>query len=239
MSRTTDLLKQQLEQVEDLKHPPTYHPRYMIWKDTTLRIIKENFNERYADLFENPGPHQVAMDEEEHYEFFLYAIDEQKQLLEAIVEESERFSGSGDVDISRSSGLSDYDLHSKVKEVSMKLFDNKHFAQAVEEAFKLIVKEVKTIVANKTNETLDGDRLMNKAFACENQTPIIKFNSLQNSEDKDEQKGIMYLYKGIVGIRNKKAHDNVLLNDPNRAIEYLCLASLLMRLLDQFAQQGE
>lgn len=239
MSKATDLLKQQLEQIEDLKHPPVYHPRYMIWKDTTLRIIKEHFNERYANLFENPGPHQVAMDEEEHYQFFLYAIDEQKELLEAIIQVSERFAGSSDVDISKVSGLSEYDLHPKVKEVSIKLFNNKHFAQAVEESFKFIIQEVKRIVQKTTRERLDGDKLMNRAFGCEHQIPVIKFNELQTQEDIDEQKGLMYLYKGVVGIRNKKAHTNVLLEDPNRAIEYLCLASLLMRLLEQFAQQGD
>lgn len=237
--KATDLLRQQLEQIEELKHPPVYHPRYMIWKDTTLRIIKENFNERYADLFENPGPHQIAIDEEEHYAFFLYAIDEQKQLVEAIIEESERFAGSKDVDISKASGLEDYDLHNKIKDVSLKLLEDKHFAQSVEEAFKLVIKEVKTILAREANVNLDGDRLMNRAFGIENQNPIIKFNSLLDSEDKDEQKGIMYLFKGIVGIRNKKAHANVLLNDQKRAIEYLCLSSLLMRLLDQFAQQRD
>ncbi|HAG97728.1 MAG TPA: hypothetical protein DCL75_02420 [Ktedonobacter sp.] len=46
---------------------------------------------------------------------------------------------------------------------------------------------------------------------------------------------MMYLFKGIVGIRNKKAHANVILNDQMRATEYLSLASLLMRLLDQFS----
>ena len=51
----------------------------------------------------------------------------------------------------------------------------------------------------------------------------------------DEQEAMMNLFKGIVGIRNKKAHTNVILDNPVRATEYLSLASLLMRLLDQFA----
>ncbi len=42
----------------------------------------------------------------------------------------------------------------------------------------------------------------------------------------------MYLFKGIVGIRNRKAHENVILDDPMRAIEYLALGSLLLRLLE-------
>ena len=75
---------------------------------------------------------------------------------------------------------------------------------------------------------------MVKVFGCENQVPIIKFNNLSNLEEKDEQKGIMYLYKGIVGIRNRKTHDNVTLEDSNRAIEYLTLASLLINLFEEY-----
>lgn len=44
----------------------------------------------------------------------------------------------------------------------------------------------------------------------------------------------MYLYKGIVGIRNRKTHDNITLEDSNRAIEYLTLASLLISLFEEY-----
>ena len=46
----------------------------------------------------------------------------------------------------------------------------------------------------------------------------------------------MFLFKGIVGIRNRKAHDTVSLNNPEKAIEYLALASLLLRLLDEYSK---
>lgn len=46
----------------------------------------------------------------------------------------------------------------------------------------------------------------------------------------------MYLYKGIVGIRNRKAHLNFVQNDPVKALEYLSLASLLIRHLDEYAK---
>jgi hypothetical protein len=42
----------------------------------------------------------------------------------------------------------------------------------------------------------------------------------------------MFLYKGVVGLRNSKAHSNRLIEDSKRAHEYLALASLLMRVLD-------
>jgi len=43
---------------------------------------------------------------------------------------------------------------------------------------------------------------------------------------------LMFLFKGIVGLRNSKAHSNTLFDDPHRAHEYLALASLLLRLLE-------
>jgi hypothetical protein len=51
------------------------------------------------------------------------------------------------------------------------------------------------------------------------------------SLEKAEQRGLMYLYRGIVGLRDRKAHLNFIHKDPVTAIEYLVLASLLVRLL--------
>jgi uncharacterized protein (TIGR02391 family) len=126
------------------------------------------------------------------------------------------------------------DIHESIKKVSESKYQSKHYADAVESAFKEVIKRVKDYVNPiiMVNPKLDGDRLMNRAFGFENQEPIIKFNDLITDEHKDEQRGIMNLFKGIVGIRNRKAHENIILEDPLRALEYLATASLLMRLLD-------
>jgi len=55
---------------------------------------------------------------------------------------------------------------------------------------------------------------------------------LQTPAEIDEQRGFMYLYKGLVSLRNSKAHSNTLFDDPSRAHEYLALGSLLMRILE-------
>jgi len=73
---------------------------------------------------------------------------------------------------------------------------------------------------------------MNKTFACDKQTPAIKFNDLLTEADRDEQRGFLFLFKGIVGLRNSKAHSNALFNDPLRRHDYLALASALMRVLE-------
>jgi len=55
---------------------------------------------------------------------------------------------------------------------------------------------------------------------------------LNTDEEKDEQVGFLYLYKGVVALRNSKAHTNRLFDDPARAHEYLALASVLVRMLN-------
>ena len=61
---------------------------------------------------------------------------------------------------------------------------------------------------------------------------MLRFNNLATDAERDEQNGFMYIFKGIVSLRNTKAHSNLLFNDPQRAHEYLAMASLLMRLLE-------
>ena len=78
----------------------------------------------------------------------------------------------------------------------------------------------------------DGEALMNRAFGCENQHPVIRFNALITQADKDEQRGFMNIFKGIGGLRNLKAHTVLAIDDPYRGHEYLAMASVLMRVLE-------
>lgn len=129
-----------------------------------------------------------------------------------------------------------YDFHPKIKEVSFKQFEDGYFKEAIQNALVEVIEQVKVKAKrpkNANGRDLDGDDLMNQIFGCDNQSPKIKFNELKTSLDKAEQRGLMNLFKGIVGIRDKKAHLNFIQNDPLKTIEYLSLASLLMRLLDE------
>src|SRR6266487_844385 len=235
MHNPTVLLQQQIQGAEALKQLPKDSPQYKVWSTRTAKIIRDNFDRAYLDIFYKIEPtHFPLMDEEDERRAFLHAIDQRVQLLQTIIEEHGRFQEEPVVALSRSASLQAYDFHQEIKTVALRLYENKNFPQEEEEAFKRVIKEVKSIVQDKTGqEYTKADDLMNKAFTPQN--PVIKFNLLQTIEDKDEQQGMMFLFKGIVGIRNKKAHANVILNDPVRATEYLSLASLLMRLLDQFA----
>ncbi|MDP3988147.1 MAG: TIGR02391 family protein [Candidatus Levybacteria bacterium] len=121
------------------------------------------------------------------------------------------------------------DLHTQIKKVSKELFNDGYYSQAIFEAYKAVVNEVKDISGNKH---LDGKPLMEQVFSVNN--PIIKFNNLQSQSDKDEQVGLMFLFSGAaLGIRNPKAHDYVIQKDPLRTLEYLFFASLLLKRLDE------
>ena len=129
-----------------------------------------------------------------------------------------------------------YDFHPRIKEVAFQQFENNDFKGAIQNALVEVIDQVKIKTGypkNGNGRDLDGDDLMNHVFGCDNQRPKIKFNALKTSLDKAEQRGLMSLFKGIVGVRDRKAHLNFLQRDPLKTIEYLSLASLLMRLLDE------
>lgn len=115
-------------------------------------------------------------------------------------------------------------FHPEIIKASESLFKSHHYAQAIFEAFKA----VNNFVKEKTGLSLDGKDLMAKVFREDD--PIIKLNELKTRSERDEEEGFKFLFMGaMVGIRNPKAHDNVLQTDPYRTLEYLSFASLLMK----------
>lgn len=130
-----------------------------------------------------------------------------------------------------------YLFHPLVEKVSRKQFLAGDYKGAILNAFVEVVEHVKRKTGypkDKNGRDLDGDTLMNTVFGCDNgNTPLIPFNALQTDLDKSEQRGLMYLCKGVVGIRNRKAHLNFIQKSTSKTLEYLSLASLLLRLLDE------
>ena len=150
MSNSIVLLQQQIERAEPLKQLPNHSPQYKIWCDTTMKIIREHFTDDYAGMFDGilPSSPRYASTVDRR-RAFISSIEEKVQLLQAIIEEYNRFQAEPSIDISRSSPLQRYDWHNEIKAVSLKLYEDKHYAQAVEEAFKRVIKEVKRIVKEK------------------------------------------------------------------------------------------
>jgi len=89
---------------------------------------------------------------------------------------------------------------------------------------------------------LDGYKLMSFVFSFDyddqrdkiTRKPILKLNQLSGQSERDEQQGFMHLFMGVMlGIRNPKGHETIIQSDPYRTLEYLSLASLLAKRVDE------
>lgn len=114
-------------------------------------------------------------------------------------------------------------FHPLVQRTAGELYMNGHYRQAILDTYIALVDAVK----NKSGEhKLDNTPLMQNVFSP--RTPILKV-----SDDNDEQQGFMWLFTGaVMGIRNPKAHRLIEQNDPQRTLEWLSFASVLLRVVD-------
>jgi uncharacterized protein (TIGR02391 family) len=99
------------------------------------------------------------------------------------------------------SKLENRNIHSKIYEYCNSELITENYFHSVFEAVKSIAEEIR----RKTNLTLDGVELVEKAFSISN--PLIKINALQTETEQSEQKGFSNLIKGVFGMfRNTTAH---------------------------------
>jgi len=120
-------------------------------------------------------------------------------------------------------------IHTEIKKVSRKLFADRHYAPAILEAFKKINNMVKI---KSGRHDLDGKNLMTTVFSRNN--PILRLNKLITVTDFDQQEGYMHLFAGAIqGIRNPKAHDEIVQNNPFTTVKFLCFASMLAQKVDE------
>ena len=205
-------------------------PEFNKWNATTEAVLKGAFGslDNIADKFQAHSSVAMNMSDAYYQGEFVKRMERKQAILESAIEQLELLTPSI-IPVA----VSTYQLHPEIERVSEPLFKGGHYKQAAFEAYIRVIDEVK----RRSGLNLDGDSLMNHAFGFDNgRTPVLKFNSLATDEEKDEQKGFMFLFKGVVSLRNSKAHTNRMFNDPMRAHDYLSLASLLMRVLEELAQ---
>jgi uncharacterized protein (TIGR02391 family) len=118
------------------------------------------------------------------------------------------------------------DLHPVIAEAASKLYRNTHYANAIVDA----VKALNNLVRLRSGKDLDGDKLMTTVFSPDK--PILRFNDLKDQSARDQQKGYMMMFAGVVaGLRNPRAHD-LTQDDPEDALEWIAHISHLAKLLD-------
>jgi uncharacterized protein (TIGR02391 family) len=230
--QATRLLHRQLERLEEVSKLQYNDPAIDGWVSTTENVLDGAFGKPNGQshkktqefLYASQGPIHMGMSGGEMQRAFKIQTGNRQALLRAYIEQLE-----DGIPPAIAMGIDQYTFHNTIEAVSGQLLRDGHYKQAALEAYIRVIEEVK---ARSGSSDLDGDSLMNHSFGCDGRTPLIKFNSLQTDSEKDEQKGLMFLFKGVVGLRNAKAHSNTLFDSPQRAHEYLALASLLMRLLE-------
>ena len=236
--RAIELLRQQLGDFDRIYALPHGDPEGQKWTNTTEAILHGAFGQpdgkphqmtskftyagsfpiRRAGFSGREGTPDRVLQLQHHQR-----LRQRKAVLESCIEQLEMLAPPA-----ATIAPERYQFHAAIASVSGALLRDGHYKQAALEAYVHVINEVK----RRSGLNLEGDSLMNQAFGCDGRTPVLRFNSLSTDAERDEQKGLFFLFKGIVGLRNAKAHSNQLLNDPARAHEYLALASLLMRLLE-------
>ena len=230
----TDLiasLKSCLAEVQHLKELSYTNREWQLWRDKVLDLLAMHTGHdseergRFRGLSSytisyNPETRQkYYFDDIESYETQLMSIIQRLEMRINHEKPTESVLGATPVPLSA--------MHPKIREVAGPLFGDGHRALAILEAFKAVNNEVKRV----SDLVQDGQQLMATAFDEKN--PVLRLNELQTQSEKDEQAGFKFLYMGAMsGIRNPKAHEQVPNPDEVRTLEYLSLASLLMRRID-------
>jgi uncharacterized protein (TIGR02391 family) len=124
--------------------------------------------------------------------------------------------------------LESLDLHPQIADASVDLFKGGHFANAIEDACKVLDMLVK--MKSKRSDP-SGTELMQMVFSPK--APLVKFNDQSNDSEKSEQQGMMFLYAGaMLAFRNPRAH-GLLNDDPVVALEIIGFVNFLAKALDR------
>ena len=147
---------------------------------------------------------------------------------EDIVRRAQNYTDKGEEDVSILHPFEKYDIHEAFPDKVKALFDNGHYSESAFEAFKFLGHVVRSLAS----ETKDGKALMLAVFNPQN--PLIALNSLTSTSDQDEQEGYRFLFAGsILAVRNPRAHEYGLMDTPDKCLDHLILASLLLRRLEE------
>lgn len=154
------------------------------------------------------------------------AISNLKTIIELFEEKLNDLSDSPSGKALRAIG--DLNLHQEIAWAVSKLFEDGHYANAVEDACKVIDGLVRV---RSGKYDLGGTELMQTVFSPKN--PVLRFSELTNESERSEQQGMMFLYAGaMLAFRNPRAH-GLLRDDPEEALEIITFLSFLAEALDK------
>ena len=237
--KAIEFLKEALSEIPHLKELRYDNQGFILWFDKVRDIIQAGLDENDQQRF--PSSRKVTIttsgdlpSDDDSQRYYLIMLNQCETALQSIIQKYEMVGLEGEPAIaaeppSRAAEVPNYlfdkmQFHPKVVEASRELFKDGHYRDAIYRAFVEVVNFVK----RKAKSQLDGKKLMSTVFSPDN--PIIRLNPLETQTDKDEQEGFMYLFMGAVqGIRNPKAHENIIQNNPYIALQLIGFANLLIQ----------
>lgn len=201
--------------------------------DTLVTIFGENTIEyqRYSISSLDHAPHIMGgIPLHEAKEGIRKGIESAKVKLKSIIETlEEKLEQDGESPKSIANRLfKEIDLHTELQRAVWKLFEDGHYANAIENGCKVLEAFVKM---RSGKHDLHGTDLMQNVFSPKN--PALKFNELKSDSEFSEQQGMMFLYSGLMlALRNPRAH-GIIEDRPDTAIEILSFINFLMKSLDK------
>jgi uncharacterized protein (TIGR02391 family) len=112
-------------------------------------------------------------------------------------------------------------LHTEVVEKCRKLFDSGHYPEAVEKSFRVVRDRLRALTGHEKGSDAFGKGKLHIKGAI---APHV---------DEDFNTAVKFLTMAIDMFRNEKTHTSETgINDPTKALQYLVMSSLAMRLLD-------
>lgn len=125
-------------------------------------------------------------------------------------------------------------LHPRVSTAAAALLAGGHPEQAVFEAFRAVEDRVQQLTAGGGS----GQGLMSSTFA--GQPPLLDVTKTTGRNARDEQEGFKFLFMGAsTALRNPRGHGSAVSDTPDETLEYLAVASMLMRRLDLAAERQD
>ena len=118
-------------------------------------------------------------------------------------------------------------LHPFITHGCATLYQDGHYPQAVEEAVKAVFQYLR----DKTGLTGDGAQLAQAAFSPNK--PVLVFSDLSDQTKRNEQIGFMEMLSALAkGVRHPLTHTHGKSEEAQKAFEYIVMASLLCRRID-------
>lgn len=170
---------------------------------------------------------QILLDNLQRSDFPTDRINAAKAIAEKLL--GAKIKDEGKSQATFKDGNINIELQKDIFDHVQKLLNDKHYFNAVEEAYKIVRQKLKEIT---------GKEKATDAFSNSNYEKIFGHQP-RNDAEKDFFEGVKFLHMSIQFLRNEKAHTPARDLDKNLAIHYISLASLAYDLITRKDYDGQ